>query len=232
MMNLYFERKQLILDPTKNELQDSLFVRGYNSSMKKSEKTKEKLIKAVISLIRKGQKISVASISREAKTAYGTFYRYFNNLDNIHASAIIHVVMLEAERVNIQLKKEKSNIFKIYYAWFIAIDLFQDNYMADWLISNPSSINDAWSLTQPMTNQWLHDAILQKEEPGLSEENLRHFKMSQTYIWWTYQNALRELLKGRKSIHVYTDLMNSINLINLPQKTHKQYLGRVASYIK
>ena len=104
--------------------------------------------------------------------------------------------------------------------------------MANWLIDNPSSINDAWSLTQPMTNQWLQDAIFQKEEPELSEENLRHFKMSQTYIWWTYQNALRELLKGRKSIHVYTDLMSSINLINLPQKTHEKYLLRVASYLK
>jgi|TARA_Y100000385_G_scaffold113262_1_gene117482 AcrR family transcriptional regulator len=200
--------------------------------MRKSEQTKDKLVKAVICLIYKGQKISVSSISKEAKTAYGTFYRYFNNLDDIHASAIISVVLDEAKKLNYQLKEEKSNLFKIYYAWYIAIDLFRDNYIADWLIGNPSSINDAWSLTQPMTNQWLQDAIFQKEEPELSEENLRHFKMSQTYIWWTYQNALRELLKGRKSIHVYTDLMSSINLINLPQKTHEKYLLRVASYLK
>lgn len=200
--------------------------------MKKSEQTKAKLVEAVINLTNVGQKISVASISKEAKTAYGTFYRYFNNLDDIHASAIISVVLDEAKKLNYQLKEEKSNLFKIYYAWYIAIDLFRDNYIADWLIGNPSSINDAWSLTQPMTNQWLQDAIFQKEEPELSEENLRHFKMSQTYIWWTYQNALRELLKGRKSIHVYTDLMSSINLINLPQKTHEKYLLRVASYLK
>jgi AcrR family transcriptional regulator len=52
--------------------------------MKKSEQTKAKLVEAVISLTNVGQKISVASISKEAKTAYGTFYRYFNNLDEIN----------------------------------------------------------------------------------------------------------------------------------------------------
>ena len=200
--------------------------------MKKSEQTKDKLVKAVISLISKGQKISVTSVSKESKTAYGSFYRYFNNLDEIHAAAMIHVVVDEAKKLENQLKEEKSNLFKIYYAWFIAIDLFKDDYMANWLIDNPSSINDAWILTQPMTSQWLQDAIVDKEESELTEDNLRHFKMAQTYIFWTYQNALRELLKGRKSIHVYADLMSSINLINLPQKTHEKYLLRVASYLK
>ena len=80
------------------------------------------------------------------------------------------------------------------------------------------------------TNLWnsQHSSVLNE----LTEDNLRHFKMAQTYIFWTYQNALRELLKGRKSIHVYADLMSSINLINLPQKTHEKYLLRVASYLK
>ena len=199
--------------------------------MKKAELTKTKLLEGVVRLLNKGQKISVASITTEAKTAYGTFYRYYNNLDEIHAAAMIHVVVDMAGKIEQQLKKEKSNLFKIYYAWYIAIDLFKSDYMANWLIDNPSSINDAWVLTQPMTSQWLQDAILQKEEPELTADNLRHFKMAQTYIFWTYQNALRELLKGRKSIHVYTDLMNSVNLMNLPSKTNKKYLKKVANYI-
>ena len=199
--------------------------------MKKAELTKIKLLEGVVRLINKGQKISVASITTEAKTAYGTFYRYYNNLDEIHAAAMIHVVVDMAGKIEQQLKKEKSNLFKIYYAWYIAIDLFKSDYMANWLIDNPSSINDAWVLTQPMTSQWLQDAILQKEEPELTADNLRHFKMAQTYIFWTYQNALRELLKGRKSIHVYTDLMSSVNLMNLPSKTNKKYLKKVANYI-
>ena len=100
--------------------------RSYNAVMKKSEATKAKLVSAVISLIDQDQKISVASISREAKTAYGSFYRYFNNLDDIHEAAIIHFVVERAIKLNKELEKEKSNLFKIYYGWFIAIDLYKD----------------------------------------------------------------------------------------------------------
>ena len=196
--------------------------------MKKSEKTKAKLINAVVSLINQGHKISVASISKEAKTAYGTFYRYFNNLDEIHEAAIINVVLEVAESLDKQLAKEPSNLFKIYYGWYIAIDLYKDTYTANWLIDHPSSINEAWVLTHPITFSWLQEAIKQKEEPGLNNENYRHFKMASSYIHWTYQNALRELLRGRKTIHVYLDLMNSINFLDLPKKTHKKYLKRVA----
>jgi len=196
--------------------------------MKKSEQTKAKLVDAVINLINKGQKISVASISKEAKTAYGSFYRYFNNLDEIHEAAIIDVVIEKAKDLDKELTKEPSNLFKIYYGWYIAIDLYQDTYTANWLIEHPASINEAWVLTHPITMGWLQEAIKQKEEPELNEENLRHFKMASAYIHWTYQNALRELLRGRKSIHVYLDLMNSINFLDLPRKTHKKYLKKVA----
>ena len=196
--------------------------------MKKSEKTKAKLINAVVSLINQGNKISVASISKEAGTAYGSFYRYFNNLDEIHEAAIINVVLQVAESLDKQLAKESSNLFKIYYAWYVAIDLYKDTYTANWLIDHPASINEAWILTHPITFGWLQEAIKQKEELELNNENLRHFKMASSYIHWTYQNALRELLRGRKSIHVYLDLMNSINFLNLPRKTHKKYLKKVA----
>ena len=196
--------------------------------MKKSEQTKAKLVTAVVSLINKGKKISVSSISKESKTAYGTFYRYFNNLDEIHEAAIINVVLEVAESLDKQLAKESSNLFKIYYAWYVAIDLYKDTYTANWLIDHPASINEAWILTHPITFGWLQEAIKQKEELELNNENLRHFKMASSYIHWTYQNALRELLRGRKTIHVYLDLMNSINFLDLPKKTHKKYLKRVA----
>lgn len=199
--------------------------------MKKSQQTRSALVNAVIEMINSGEKISVSSIAKKSKTAYGTFYRYFNNLDEIHHASIIQVVTGTAEVVNKELNKEKSNLFKIYYSWYVAIDLYQDEYMANWLIANPSSINEAWVLTQPMTSQFLTDAITQKEEPDLSKDNLRHFKMAQTYIFWTYQNALREILKGRKSIHVYSDLMSSVNLIDLPRKTHKKYIQKVIRFV-
>ena len=70
-----------------------------------------------------------------------------------------------------------------------------------------------------------------KEEPGLNEENLRHFKMALPYLHWTYQNALRELLRGRKSIHVYLDLMNSINFLDLPRKLIKNILKKLLTIL-
>ena len=115
--------------------------------MKKSEQTKAKLVEAVINLTNVGQKISVASITKEAKTAYGSFYRYFDNLDEINAAAIMQVVLNAAEVVDNQMKTEKSNIFKIYYSWYIAIDLFESDYIANWLIDNPANINDAWAVS-------------------------------------------------------------------------------------
>ena len=206
--------------------------KGYNALMKKSELTKAKLVKAVEELINKGKKVSVNSISKEARTAYGSFYRYFNNLDEIHEAAIIQVVLKRAESLEQELKNEKSNLFKVYYGWFVAIDLYQDTYTANWLIDNPNSINQAWALTTPLTQSWLKEAIELNEEPGLTEENLRHFKLASSYIYWTYQNALREFLRGRKSIHVFTDLMNSVNFLDLPRKTHKKYLKKVVDFVK
>ncbi|MEL0255671.1 MAG: hypothetical protein VW930_06985, partial [Burkholderiaceae bacterium] len=131
-----------------------------------------------------------------------------------------------------ELESEKSNLFKVYYGWFVAIDLYKDTYTANWLIENPNSINQAWALTTPLTQSWLKEAIKLKEEPGLTDENLRHFKLASSYIYWTYQHALRELLRGRKTIHVFTDLMNSVNFLDLPRKTHKKYLQKVADFVK
>ena len=123
--------------------------------MKKSEQTKAKLINGVVNLISQGHKISVTSISKEAKTAYGTFYRYFNNLDEIHEAAIINVVLEVAANLEKELAKESSNLFKIYYGWYIAIDLYKDTYTANELIEHPTSINEARVLTHPMTFGWL-----------------------------------------------------------------------------
>ena len=196
--------------------------------IKKSEKTKQKLINAVIALIRQGDKvISVASITKKAKTAYGSFYRYFDNLDQIHAIAIETVVLTIAAKEEKKLSKEKSNLFKIYYVWFIAIDTFKEDNVANWLMDHPISINNTWSLTQPMTRRWVEAAIKNKELPNLSKKNLKHFEMAQQYIWWMYQNVLRELIKGRKSLDVYLEVMHSVNLLNLPKEHHQSFLQQV-----
>jgi AcrR family transcriptional regulator len=196
--------------------------------LKKSEKTKQKLINAVISLIQQGDRvISVASITKKAKTAYGSFYRYFDNLDQIHAIAIETLVLSMAAEEEKKLSKEKSNLFKVYYVWYKAIDLFKEDNVANWLMDHPASIFDAWTLTQPMTSGWVKAAIKNKEISSLSKKNLEHFEMAQQYIWWMYQQCLRELIKGRRSLDVYLEVMQSINFLDLPRKTHQSFLQKV-----
>ena len=51
--------------------------------------------------------------------------------------------------------------------------------------------------------------------------------MAQQYIWWMYQQALRELVKGRRSLDVYLEIMQSINFLDLPRKTHQSFLQKV-----
>jgi hypothetical protein len=77
------------------------------------------------------------ALQKKQKQLTGAFYRYFNNLDEINASAITQVVLSAAEEVDNQMKTEKSNLFKVYYSWYIAIDLFESDYIANWLIDNP-----------------------------------------------------------------------------------------------
>jgi len=196
--------------------------------LKKSEKTKQKLLNAVISLIQEGDKvISVASITKKAKTAYGSFYRYFDNLDQIHAIAIETLVLKTAAEEEKKLLKEKSNLFKVYYVWYLSIDIFKEDNVANWLMDHPASINDTWALTQPMTSGWVKAAIKNKEILSLSKKNLEHFEMAQQYIWWMYQQCLRELVKGRRSLDVYLEVMQSINFLDLPRKTHQSFLQKV-----
>ena len=184
--------------------------------LKKSEKTKQKLINAVISLIQQGDRvISVASITKKAKQAYGSFYRYFDNLDQIHAIAIETLVLSMAAEEEKKLSKEKSNLFKVYYVWYKAIDIFKEDNVANWLMDHPASINDTWTLTQPMTSGWVKAAIENKEISSLSKKNLEHFEMAQQYIWWMYQQALRELVKGRRSLDVYLEIMQLMSRISL-----------------
>ena len=61
--------------------------------MKKSDRTKKRIIDAVISLIDQDKKVSVHNIAKESKTGYGTFYEHFRNLDDVHSEAIAKIVL-------------------------------------------------------------------------------------------------------------------------------------------
>jgi len=130
-------------------------------SMKKSDRTKKRIIDAVISLIDQDKKVSVHNIARESKTGYGTFYEHFRNLDDVHTEAIAKIIAGGIAWVEDESEKlaGKSNIFRIYLAWFLVINAFKNYHIAIWLRDHPTKINDLLALGQPVTKVWAEEAI-------------------------------------------------------------------------
>ena len=97
-------------------------------SIKKTEKTKTKLLKAVRLIISKGDKASVSSITKKAKLAYGTFYRYFKDLDEIYLEAIEESLA----DLSVKLTKDLASVnpapLRVYVTWYIVIDFFKDKH--------------------------------------------------------------------------------------------------------
>ena len=203
-------------------------------SMKKSDRTKKRIIDAVISLIDQDKKVSVHNIARESKTGYGTFYEHFRNLDDVHTEAIAKIIAGGIAWVEDEFEKlaGKSNIFRIYLAWFLVINAFKNYHIAIWLRDHPTKINDLLALGQPVTKVWAEEAIKIKEEPMFTNKNLKHFEIARPYFSWTIQNALTELQKGKTVVEIYRDLMKVINGLDLPLKIHKKYVQEVINFGK
>ena len=201
-------------------------------SMKKSDRTKKRIIDAAISLIDQDKKVSVHNIARESKTGYGTFYEHFRNLDDVHTEAIAKIIAGGIAWVEDESEKlaGKSNIFRIYLAWFLVINAFKNYHIAIWLRDHPTKINDLLALGQPVTKVWAEEAIKIKEEPMFTNKNLKHFEIARPYFSWTIQNALSELQKGRSRGEAYKEVMKVINVLDLPSEIHKKYVQEVINF--
>ena len=204
--------------------------------MKKTDRTKNRIVDAVISLIDQDKKISVHNIARESKTGYGTFYEHFRNLDDVHTEAIAKIIAGGIDWGEDELEKNKlagkSHIFRIYLAWFLVINAFKNYHIAIWLRDHPTKINDLLAAGQPMTKVWAKQAIKLKEEPMFTNKNLKHFEIARPYFSWTVQNALSELQKGRSHFEVYRELMKVINVLDLPSEIHNKYVQEVINFAK
>ena len=92
---------------------------------KKREKTKAKLLKAVRLIITRGEKASVSSITKKANLAYGTFYRYFKDLDEIYYEAIEELLFDLALKLGPDLNSIYPAPLRVYVAWYIVIDFYK-----------------------------------------------------------------------------------------------------------
>ena len=199
---------------------------------KKTKKTKERLLTAVRLIIAKGEKASVSAITKKAKLAYGTFYRYFKDLDEIYYEAIEALLFDLAKK----LEKDLENIYpaplRVYVTWYTVIDFYRDKNTATWLLEHPGKINKAFLDTQPMSEAWIQEAINDRKLPSFTKKNADHYIKVRTYLFWMYANALGEIVKGRKTVDVYTELMSASNIFNFSNNTHQLYIKKSINYFE
>ena len=193
-------------------------------NINKTKKTKARLLKSVRSMIAKGDKVSVAEITKGAKLAYGTFYRYFKDLDEIYYEAIEALLFDLA----VKLKRDLESIYpaplRVYVTWYTVIDFYRDKNTATWLLDHPGKINQAFLDTQPMSEAWIKEAINDPKLPSFTKKNADHYMKVRTYLFWMYANALGEIVKGRKPVDVYIELMSASNIFNFSNDTHQLYI--------
>ena len=197
---------------------------------KKREITKAKLLRAVRLIIAKGEKVSVNSITKKAKLAYGTFYRYFKDLDEIYYEAIEELLFDLAKKLQRDLKKIYPAPLRVYVTWYSVIDFYKDLNTVTWLLEHPGKINKAFLDTQPMSEAWIEEAIKDPKLPSFTKKNADHYIKVRTYLFWMYSNALNEILKGRKTVDVYTELMSAANIFDFSDKVHKLYIKKSIKY--
>ena len=201
-------------------------------SIKKTEKTKAKLLKAVRFIITKGDKASVTSITKKANLAYGTFYRYFKDLDEIYLEAI----EASLADLSVKLTQDLANItpapLRVYVLWYLVIDFFKDKHTAAWLLAHPGIINKAFYDAAPMSEAWIQEGIKDPKLPSFTKKNADHYAKVHAYIFWMYPQCLSQVLEGKKTIDVFTELMNASNVFNFPHSIHQSYIRKSIQYLK
>ena len=201
-------------------------------NIRKREKTKAKLLKAVRLIIARGENASVTSITKKANLAYGTFYRYFDDLDEIYYEAIEELLFDLAAKLEVDLKNIYPAPLRVYVTWYTVIDFYKDKNTVNWLLKHPGKINKAFLDTQPMSESWIEESINNPELTYFTKENAYHYMKVRTYLFWMYSNALQEILKGRKSLDIYIDLMSAANLFNFSNDIHQFYINESIRYIE
>ena len=201
---------------------------------KKSIRTKNSLLDAMWELILDGDKvISVKTITERANTAYGSFYRYYKNLDQIHKELIQRRVSILAEFGNNELLQIKSPILRIYVGYYLAFDMFKQENVSQWLKQHPVFLNETWEkFSEPTTETFLREALKVKDVPEFSKKNFEHYLRIRGFIFWNYQHIIRLISSGKDLDDIYIDFMCATNLLNLPSEIHHNLVNKSLKIIK
>lgn len=192
--------------------------------IKKSDETKARLMQAMWELILEGDKvISVKTITEKAKTAYGSFYRYYKNLDQVHKELIEYRATILAEFGEAELVNIESPLLRLYVGYYFAIGIFQQENVYQWLRQHPNFMNQTWAnFTHATAEAFLKESLEMKDVPEFTQENYEHYLRVREYIYWTYQHIIRQLNEGKKLDVIYLEFMDAVNLFNLPPQIHKK----------
>lgn len=202
--------------------------------IKKSDQTKAKLLQAMWELILEGDKIiSVKTITTKAKTAYGSFYRYYKNLDQVHRELIQHRASLLTEFALGELIKIDSPLLRFYVGYYFAIGMFQQENVTQWLKQHPNFMNATWSeITEATAQDFLKESLESKELPEFTKHNFEHYLKIRNYAYWTYQQIIRELSEGKQLKDIYIEFIDTVNLLDLPKEIHQKLAAEAVKIAK
>ena len=147
-------------------------------------------------------------------------------MDEIYYKAIEELLFNLAKKLESDLKNIYPAPLRVYVTWYTVIDFYKDKNTATWLLEHPGKINQAFLDTQPMSEAWIQEAINDPKLPSFTKKNADHYIKVRTYLFWMYANALKEILKGRKTVDVYTELMSASNIFNFSNNMHQSYIKK------
>ena len=85
-------------------------------------------------------------------------------------------------------------------------------------------INKAFFDTQPMSEAWIQEAINDLKLPSFTKKNADHYLKVRAYIFWMYPECLSQVLEGKKTVDVFTELMNACNVFNFPHRINGEFI--------
>ena len=105
--------------------------------------------------------------------------------------------------------------------YYFAIGMFQQENVTQWLSKHPNFMNATWSeVTEATGEAILQESLESDDVPEFTQKNLDHYLRIRRYVFWTYQQIIRELSEGKPLQEIYLEFIDAVNLLDLPRDLH------------
>ena len=114
--------------------------------------------------------------------------------------------------------------------YYFAIGMFQQENATQWLSKHPNFMNATWSeITETTAQEFLQESLESDDVPEFTQKNLDHYLRIRRYVFWTYQQIIRELSEGKPLQEIYLEFIDTVNLLDLPKDLHHQLANEAVS---